>query len=697
MKKFTLLLDESGKFKEQNKNSEPSIVAGLLIEGALPTEEWARSCLQRVKQSNSAYSAIDTRNFHAMEETSPAKADFITDLLCSLAKAGGKIVSFVNQKDIVIVNSDITYLNVFVNGTIALVRDLLKDTDEEVSLGILYAHRQEDLMREEHNLHIRINQEEYEKRLRERLELFIAKMPSTDRKKIRHRIDLQTDNAMKNPLLMLADGICFALRGGRGIFHAEQNERIRQLPHLSYVVPEKESWGMLQDSMGQNHYAEAIFLWYGGLQDDLGKYKDDFHKRLVQYFQNSDEAEKEVATTILSQYLQQLIKQRRFGVANQFMDGMDTDFIPLMRKNRIDFERLYFDLHFSRLTTATHQGDCRTGEKEKALCREALKKFPVTYETLDYYLRYKIREVEHLKNCYDFRHALVELDQLEKILTNMVDLVQLVDELSGYAKGITSNTLGSVYGSRIMTRCYLGLTEPEQFNLAREDFERAIEQFSHFGDQRRDCQSRAAVEYTSGHYEEALSYLSLAFMEDGSTNAQQVLDAILKDKSGGNRLFGMMHYTSAMAKAMLDDDPLGVKMFEVWCSHEIDFGTNGDEYPISIILWRLATCAALQNLRPARRWYERAIEASMRNDNADANIVIGLTIQMERLALLPFNLDRNIKRLQNDYKQFMSNNPPKTMRLYCSIFGKLISGVTISNINQNKKRLIEEVKRIPVL
>ena len=697
MKKYTLLLDESGNFKETAQKAGPSIVAGLLAEEGIFSEAWARGCFKALQERDKNYESIIINPFHAMEEKSPYKSDYITDLLCALAKKGVRIVSFVNQNGIVIVNSDITYLNVFANGVISLVRTLLKTTDEDISLDIFYAHREEDVLRENHNLHVRIQQEEYEKRLLERLELLVAKMPVTDRKRIGRRITLRTDNAKKNPLLMLADAVCFALRGGKGCFGKEQKARIQELDPLVYEVPEKETWSVLQDSMMHNHYAEAVFLWYGGFQEELGKYRDTFHEQLVRHFLDAEEAEREVETTILSQYLQRLIKQRLFDVANRYMEGMDNEFIPLMRGHGIHFDRLYFDLHYSRLTTATHQGDCITGEKEIALCRDSLKAVPLTCETLDYYLRYKIREVEHLKNCYDFKTALRELDNLEKILTNMVELIQMIDELGDWAKGITSNTLGRIYGSRIMTRCYLSLSMKEQFELARADFEKALEQFSNDSDQRRDCQSRAAVEYTAGHYEEALGFLSLAFMDDESTDVRKVLNAILNEKRGNNRLFGLMHYATEMARAMLDGNSLGTEMFEAWMAKDIDFGTGKDEYPVSVILWRLATCAALQNLRAAKGWYKRAIDASMRNVHAHTNVIIGLTIQLERLALLPFNTEKNIIRLQKDYREFMASGIPAALRGSLELWEERIAAIDKENIETQKKDILLCVKNTPIL
>lgn len=415
MKNYTLLLDESGKFTVGVKSTKPSIVAGLLVEGELPSEEWARGHLFRAKQSRAEYARIDIHKIHGMATTSSAFPAFVTDLLCALADDGGTIVSFKNEKDRVIANSDITYLNVLADGVAILIRELLKMSEEDIALHILYAQRT-NMTEKELGIRWRpIAEDEYTARIRERLELLLAKLPSTERMRIGQRVTLERGIATRNAPLMLADAICYALRGGKDSFDAEQKARIRALRHLSFPVLEKETWEMIQDALLQNHYAEAIFLWYGGFGKELPQYREKFHRQLAQHFSVADTTEQEMDTAILSQYLQQLVRRGNYALAKQYIAAMDADFFPLMRGNRISLDRLHFDLHFHSLTIATHEGAYAAEAKEIEACREELRHFPSTYETLDYYLKYKLREAEHLKNCYDFHKAAGLTMQMERI------------------------------------------------------------------------------------------------------------------------------------------------------------------------------------------------------------------------------------------------------------------------------------------
>ena len=177
-----------------------------------------------------------------------------------------------------IVNGDVTYLNVLADGIIALLRVLLKGTDDDISLHVFYAQRTNVTEFERSNHRSPIDEEEYAERINERLALLITKLPTTEKKRIGRRVTLGRAVAIQNALLMLADAVCFALRGGKDLLNTEQKARIRDLPQLAFSVLEKETWETIQDCILQNHYAEAIFLWYGGYRKDLSRYQEEFHR-----------------------------------------------------------------------------------------------------------------------------------------------------------------------------------------------------------------------------------------------------------------------------------------------------------------------------------------------------------------------------------------------------------------------------------
>ena len=112
MNYFELYLDESGQFKELSKNGRPSIVAGYLMNKKC-SEAWAENVFAKTKAMNPVFSKIDTKRFHAKEENSTTISEFNICLLENLQNNDATMVVFKNGRGNNIVNSDITYLNVF--------------------------------------------------------------------------------------------------------------------------------------------------------------------------------------------------------------------------------------------------------------------------------------------------------------------------------------------------------------------------------------------------------------------------------------------------------------------------------------------------------------------------------------------------------------------------------------------------------
>ena len=86
----------------------------------------------------------------------------------------------------------------------------------------------------------------------------------------------------------------------------------------------------------------------------------------------------------------------------QRVDNMTDKYIPFTKDVKIYNEQLDFDMHFFMLTIATHKGEVDVESEEISKCRSLVKKLPYTWENLEYYLNYKMREIEHLNNIFDF-------------------------------------------------------------------------------------------------------------------------------------------------------------------------------------------------------------------------------------------------------------------------------------------------------
>ncbi len=651
MNYFELYLDESGQFKELSKNGRPSIVAGYLVNKKC-SEAWAENVFAKTKAVNSAFSKIDTKRFHAKEDNSTTISDFNVCLLENLQNNGATLVVFRNGRGNSIVNSDITYLNVLAEGVIKLMYHLLANYKGDISLNITYATRLQMEEKEKRGIIQPIQDDEYIERIQERIILRMAQITPNERKRIHY--NLQWGSARKSSLLMLADAINYSLRGGVSALSHAQKERIGALKQLSFKVVEHSGWETIQAYLASNRWAESVYMWYGEYFDELqDRYTGEFSRIIIDRLRQLGAASNKVQLEILSNLTKVLIDMRNYETANKFMERLNKKLYPLLAKEGLLSPEVEFDLHFFRLTTATHQGDLNEAENQIKLCRSKLSQLPATWETLDYYLSYKLREAEHQKNTFDFQGAIDNLDKLEKILTDAVSVVKMIDELGEFGERIKSTTLGKVLGSRVTARCYLSYEFPEQLALARKDSDAAIEQFHRTSDKERQYMTRAMVEYLDGHFEDALVWLGKAYRLDDATPTK-LLEVLRKDKNAA--VFGIMHYTSLMAIALKNDSTLGKEMFSAWnVVPPEDIIPDSHEYPTNIILWRIATCKAIMQPGAAATYYKEAISVTDNNPQNLPHYMARLAMKAEYEGMLETTNKAKLKKkftsFESDYQK----------------------------------------------
>ncbi len=697
MNHFELYLDESGQFKELSKNGRPSIVAGYLVNKKC-SETWAENVFAKTKAMNPSFSEIDIKRFHAKEENNTTISEFNVCLLEKLQNNGAMVVVFKNGRGNSIVNSDVTYLNVFAEGIIKLMYHLLANYKGDISLNITYATRLQMEEKEKSGINQPIQDDEYIERIQERIILRMAQITPKERKRIRYT--LQWASARKSTLLMLADAINYSFRGGVSALSPVQKERIGDLKQLSFNVVEHSGWETIQAYLTSNRWAESVYMWYGEYFDELQEqHTGEFNRIIIDRLQRLGAESSKVQLEILSNLTKVLIDMRNYEIANKFMERLDKSLYPLLAEAGLLSPEIEFDLHFFRLTTATHQGDLDEAENQIKICRSKLSQLPATWETLDYYLSYKLREAEHQKNTFDFQGAIDNLDRLERILTDAIDVVKMIDELGEYGERISSTTLGKVLGSRVLARCYLSYEYPEQLVLAREDSDAAIEQFHRQSDKERQYMTRTMVEYLDGNFEESLSWLGKAYRLDNVT-PKKLLEILRKDKN--TFVFGILYFTSLMATALKNDNPLGKEMFSAWnVVPPDDIIPDSHEYPTNIILWRIATCKAIMQPGAAPIYYKDAIYATDNNPRNLPNYMARLAMKAEFEGLLNKDtlnkIGKHFTSFQDDYKK-LSKCWGETSTSFCSKMNEYMNLYHFEKENlEDKKILLTIAKSIPIL
>ena len=700
MKKYQLFLDESGQFKENNSNGkrkqDPSIVAGYLALGKNCTTNWAKKLLKKVKDSNSAFSNIRIDPFHGKETDDPNLAAFITSLLqelCSDEKMC--LVEFKNERGLDIVNSDITYLNVLTEGIIQIIIGLMKETDDNIHLDIIYAKRVNVTQKEASNNTIiqYIPPEEYKERLEERLILQLEALPKHI--KDRFTYDINYGNANTDAVLMIADAVCGALRGFTNKFTSAERKTIKSLQTRQYSVLDHKAWQSIEKELMDKHIAQAVFQWYSRFDEDerLKKRKEEFEKTIVNKVTSEAPESIEGQFKILHEIIGALIKGRKYNAANIVMDNLIKDFYPMLEKAGKDVNRQLFDLHFHRLTTCTHQGTVALGNQEMQICDDLFKVVSWRYEDLEYLQNYKLRKVEQQKNAFDFKGALETLIKLEKQIEDSVNVITLVDDLGSFTKDIKSQMLGKVLGSKVAVECFLLDEMPELKKQILLDSEKAMLQFTDLPDIARQYQTRAMAEYKLGNLEKAVQDLK----ESGKATNEKLFVLIRNFKETKN-IFGLMHYANIMALVSENDLTLGKEMYDSLNQEETMMFVNKQEekYPKYVILWRVATTKA--NLDVGDRgeeYYKQAKEIALSDINAPTVYAAGLAILAEYNANIKGS-GKPMQQLKKNYETFMESDIPETMKACFKGWDELLSNTT-NDMERRKNDLIKLAKEIPIL
>lgn len=699
MQYYQIYLDESGEFKEKRRGV-PSIVAGYLADREL-RDDWAQLEMEKIKHSRSAYKDIDIKKFHSKDDRNPHLTEFITDLICDMREQGLQIVEFKNQRNLNIIDSDVTYLNVFVQGVVQLMYHLLSLTRDKIHLDIIYAHRIYVKEKEQTGSNIRIELEQYENRLQERLILALARLPQTDRERLSYSFK-RTGNAVYDAPLMPADAICFALRGGKNSFTREEG-RIFADSLLSFSILFDSSWKVIEEALIQNRISDAVYDWYARKKEnDLKCYQNQFFTLLITKLKEMGEGGQEVQFNMLSQFIDALIKQRHFEVANIILDSLLDEFYPRLQEAGFDVTSYLFDIAFYRLTTATHQGNTAKSDSLIEYCEHLRQSQVFELDKLDYYLSYDLRVVEHLKNIFDFEKAEEKLQRLKTILWEIMDIIPDVSGLSGIQGKIHSMTLGKVLGSSVQTRMHLLTHNPAELEPARKESDEAIQQFLRTSDRQRQFQNRAALECQAGQYDNAIAYLakSIGVAFDGDYKA--LLKPLCQENS--IRVFELSLYTSIMARACQHNLEMGRAMLLAWQILVVERKLKEsainylDTYPGYVINWNVGRCYAMQkDWRRANTCYTEAKNTALAQPDNFTIYSAGLAIMAEQITL-PGNLTvKNMTKFQRDYQNFIQKELPDSMKSLLWEIKEPIEHLTEQDDEQQIRTLHAFTASIPVL
>lgn len=660
--KLQLWLDESGTFERDDLREEvPSIIGGVMT--AQLDTKGAEAIIDASRAKLTGPSGI----IHGTEISAREYGGFAIDLLGRVVDSGARLVMFENQERVKVVDGDLTYLNLLAEGVVQLFGQLQNQYgDVEVEIFAARRHHRAKMARHNNGLYL-IEEEEYTRRIKEKVSLAL----------IRKSLDLgpgftwtfRLGSAKRDPELQIADVVCHSwFRRESNKFNDAQRQQLQELysPTDYFSVIEAGAWSAIQRYLSQGAIGMAIFEW---LTSDTLTKEADFPHLAAPRIQRLDPSILEAELLNLLNRIKLLIKvDRALDRAGAYLERLRTELLPLLPQDNLG--NFKFEISFLLLTQATHQGDLVRAQELIDKCDGYLPQLAGRWEGIGTYFNYRIRAAIHDMNTYNFAKVIQDMDRMDKTLEDTLGLFALADDLAQISSGMKSDLRGKVLGTRFQARIFRVRFNPQEVQLAREDFDSAVAEFAADPDKKRQYQYRAQLECEAGNFQESLAWLGKSFGLEWDWAPETVLTGI----SGGKAevVFGLMHYTRLMAAAALERHPLAGELYQAWVKQGKDQLDHQAVHPYQVISWKLGTYLARQsNFKAALKRYDTALEICLQGSSRLALTSIGCAIALEKAALLHEGGAKVAKEARTATGQaikyvegFLSQDMPEEMRVY---------------------------------
>ena len=500
MKRFELWLDESGDFsndkKKVERNEKPSLVGGLLIGNNTFADQEVSMILPEEGTYHSVdmndqlarFRKIDERLFRAPEN---------------------KLVVFSNQECIMILDNNITYLNIISQGILQILK-YLNAQYGDVFLRVVIANRVDTTTGEDPTVSV-VKNAEYVKRLREKLLVEGLQESITE-----EEWELQNASARSDKRLMLADIVCntFYTRSRKNKFTEEERKYIESV----YSDKNKTLVFSVFESVLEKEFTEYLLDDKVGeavskicLSDDQAMLRRCFDL-LKKRFDGEGLGNVRFQYNFVNAYIEYYINVvRDYSLIVRFLKNLLQYYVPLLAeqreasKSRLD-DRLRLNIKFYLWTAYTHLGDVANSEKMQKECEEELQKFPPSLYTIGNQIKFGTRNIITLCNAFKYAEALEFADEHVKKCKEVDELLTLIsgDESTHF------DELAKALAARMQVICFLLRQKPELYDDGVENSDEAIAEFVEYRDKKRQYLYRVQLETEAGNYDRAYEYLCRA-------------------------------------------------------------------------------------------------------------------------------------------------------------------------------------------
>ena len=433
---------------------------------------------------------------------------------------------------------------------------------------------------------------------------------SLGRNKIDHvTFTISFANAQKDKRLMLADIICntWISRKGKVKFTAEDRARIADLykDSIRYEVYEDPDAGYLRRLISENRIGEAIAQLCA--HPRLKKNLVDIQSYLLERIAKEYPKDRELYFSYISLKLGQFNRGRYFKAGIEFAENYkEYILMPLTEKKetRDAAELWLFDTDFYLVTMFDHIGDADRCAEAADRCNARIKAVSRSWEHIDYYFKFRIRELNQMMGRFEFERILDISAHLIDVLQTAKELFAMIGADVGETDAVRSDLLGKVYGVRLEAYINLLHDHPEYFDEALHTSDLALAEFTKDYDIRRQYEYRCLLFVTAGKPDEALDSLLQAFDFEYSQDVfAKIIDGIFV-MGRKTDVFSLMHYTNVMLLMREKDDPRAKAMKDALmnCARFVNEAENSpedDDYPWNMILWNVGRYWRLEGNKKA--------------------------------------------------------------------------------------------------
>ncbi len=510
MKKYCLYLDESGDFSRDLKRSKRSLVGGILCEdGAVPKDLPARIYATWEKEYGEWKDVLN----HCTELRSrigkTESAILLPRMISDIHNAGYEFVIFEYNRNIAVVDSNITYLNTLAGGISQIMRYLSFRENGPIQLHCIIGRRK-NTEGDKYSTDT-IPDKEYKSRLDEKIALDKAKIGRETYQKSVFEYEYSSDK--KDVRLILADYVCNFWFSGIVYIPIDDDER--QL--LRSFYKEDFLYSIFQDSeeeyvkklLSDGVYSDLLYGLCNGsislsrsrdmLLFNLGTLPHSFLINQLDGLINN-----------INNFLQ---KERDF-VAVQEMLGNAKELASILEEKNLPTRKFRIDIGLLYLAILNHEAKL---EKMVPLFDELTKEIQAySKQNMDisYMVMLKNRQAVYYQDIFDFQKSISVCTNLESVFDVFFSAMSMVDEIGADEQEIYSEELGKVLGTKVQAYVQLVNQNPKLSTEALNTSDKAMRQFTRKDDLNRQYQYRSNLESALGHPKEAMEWLEKYFGTD---------------------------------------------------------------------------------------------------------------------------------------------------------------------------------------